>query len=74
MMVRQFPGTPEAGLLGFAFADALADVLVAKGILTPDDIEGILRTVADRLQQSNKHVPVKAASFIRDSMLSALNK
>jgi hypothetical protein len=68
-MAAPLPGTTEAGLLGFALAEALGDLLVKRGILTRDDINGMYRDLATRLQQTKQHVPQHAAGFIRDSIL-----
>jgi hypothetical protein len=69
-MISQIPGATEAGLIGFVLADALADLLITKGILTRAEFDGMLGQVAARLQQTNQYVPKRSADFIRDAVSS----
>lgn len=63
------PGTEPAAKLGFAIADMLLKTLVAKGVLTEAEVNGLLEGCAKTLEGDTTHSGKLAASFLREWML-----
>jgi len=66
---RTLPGSSEASYLSLALIDQLFDLLRERGVLSPDDIAGLLISAADRLGQNPSALAKRSAVFIRETML-----
>jgi hypothetical protein len=67
--MQEFPGTREAGNIGFALVDELLRTLVARSIISEDDVTAMLKAAADRMIASRKSDAMAAGTQIRDRML-----
>jgi hypothetical protein len=59
----------EAGYVSFALIDALVDLLINRGIITPRDCVTILETAATHLQVTPNNVSARSAEFVRRILL-----
>ncbi len=66
---KHSPGAEEAALLALALFDELLGLLRQRGILTSDDVTGLLESAADRLSESPNALAKRGARFIRDTIL-----
>ena len=66
---RHSPGAEEGTVLALALFNDLLGLLRQKGILTPDDITGLLEAAAHRLSQSPSAFAKRGARFIDKAML-----
>lgn len=66
---RHNPGAEEASLLALSLFDDLLRLLRKKGVLTPDEVTGLLESAAHRLSQSPSALAKGGARFVRDAML-----
>ena len=55
----------EAGYVSFALIDALVDLLINRGIITPQDCATILETAAAHLQVAPNNASARSAEFVR---------
>jgi hypothetical protein len=66
-------GTPqndvETTYIAFGLVDSLMDVLQTKGLITADDIDGIVHSVAVRLSQGNNSEQRRASEFLAQWLL-----
>ena len=67
-MLSTEPGGSEPGYLGFAIADALIDLLVAKGVITRSDANDMFTALADKLGKSSNLLNQRCAKLITDGM------
>lgn len=66
---RHSPGSEEAALLALALFNDLLGLLRQKGILSADDVTGLLELSAHRLSQSPNAFAKRGSRFIGDAML-----
>jgi hypothetical protein len=67
-MLTVAPRSDEAGVLGFAIADALLDLLVEKGVLSSADATAMLMSLARKFTKSSRNVELRCANAIITGM------
>jgi hypothetical protein len=60
----------EAAYIGFALVDALADLLMKRGIINRGDFFALFETVAKNLGEAPNSTCTRAAEFVRGLRLS----
>jgi hypothetical protein len=60
----------DAAYASFALCEALIGILVAKGVISLDEINSIIEGVADTLAKAPNNARNRIASLLRDTMLS----
>ena len=63
------PGTENAAFIAFSLVNDLLHMLRERGILSADDITGLLKSTADRLSEDPSAVAKRSARFISNSIL-----
>lgn len=69
LFARHHPGPDEASLLALTLFDDLLRLLRKKGVLSPDEVTGLLEAAAHRLSQNPNALAKRGGRFIRDAML-----
>ena len=69
---KKTPGAEEGAILALALFNDLLGLLREKGVLSPDEITGLLESAAHSLSQSKNAIAKRGARFIRDAMLPEL--
>ncbi len=67
-MLTATPGGNEPGVLGFAIADALIDLLIQKGTITQTDARTMLVAVADKLSKNGTMFGQRCSKIITDGL------
>jgi hypothetical protein len=60
----------EAAYISFALVDALGELLVAKGVLTREEIDGFFLSSAASLDKSSNFAGARGAEFLRNIVRS----
>jgi len=66
---RHHPGPEKASLLALVLFDELLSSLRHKGVLSRNDVTGLLQTTANNLSQNPSAIAKRGARFIQDAML-----
>lgn len=66
---RHSPGAEEGALLALTLFSDLLGLLRQKGVLSADDVTGLLETAAHNLSQSPNAFAKRGARFIGNAML-----
>ena len=66
---KKTPGAEEGAILALALFNDLLGLLEEKGVLSPDEITGLLESAAHGLGQSKYATAKRGARFIRDAIL-----
>ncbi len=66
---RHHPGAKEGSLLALTLFNDLLGLLREKGVLSSDDVTGLLESAADGLSESPNALAKRGARFIRDTIL-----
>ena len=69
LFAKHHPGADEGVFLALTLFDDLLRLFRQKGILSADDVTGLLETAANRLGQDPNALAKRSARFIRDAML-----
>lgn len=67
-MLTAEPGGSEPGYLGFAIADALLDLLIAKGTITRSDAKEMLTALSNKLGKNGTLLGERCVQLITDGM------
>ena len=66
---KKLPGAEEGAFLALALFNDLLGLLGEKGVLSPDEITGLLESTAHSLSQNKNAFAKRGAWFIRDAIL-----
>jgi hypothetical protein len=68
-MPKPIPGGSEAGYLGYAVADALIDLLIAKKVISAAEVDSMYRALSQRLAANGEMLGQRSAEFIAGPIL-----
>ncbi len=66
---KNTPCAEEGAILALALFNDLLGLLRKKGVLSPDEITGLLESAAHGLGQSKNAIAKRGARFMRDAIL-----
>ena len=66
---KKSPGAEEGAILALVLFNDLLGLLGEKGVLSPDEIIGLLESTEHSLSQSKNAIAKRGARFMRDAIL-----